>query len=60
MSAAKKALVENGNRPLEDILRDRLRHFFPDIAGHLDWIHKNDIEQVWKDYVEQHKGSDIR
>lgn len=60
MSAAKKALVENENRPLQDILRDRLRHFMPHMAGHLDWIHKNDIEEVWKDYVEQHERGDSR
>ncbi|KIW13587.1 hypothetical protein PV08_08776 [Exophiala spinifera] len=52
MSAAKKALAENENRPLDDILSDRLRHFMPDMAGQLDWIHKNDIEQVWKDFLE--------
>ncbi|EXJ91868.1 hypothetical protein A1O3_00418 [Capronia epimyces CBS 606.96] len=59
MSAAKRARVESENRPLEDILRDRLRHFFPDMAGHLDWIHKNDIGQVWKAYVESSKGIDL-
>jgi len=47
--------AETENATFEDILRARLRAFGLAATGNLDWIYKNDIAQVWKDYIEAQK-----